>query len=147
MPKKLKLILVSSSKSCTPYIPYKALKPSFFPYTMDGQDWTTVTMKRTPSKPSAQKVAAAQAAVHAARMDSDDVKMKRKRLTTESRQALVAARCAEKKGQRDVDKELAFPPNTIRDFEAGTAAPSGAQISALQRRFAAVSLVLRIETV
>jgi ribosome-binding protein aMBF1 (putative translation factor) len=112
---------------------------------MDGQDWTTVTMKRTPSKPSVQKVAAAQAAVHAARMDSDDVKVKRKRLTTESRQALVAARVAEKKGQRDVDKELAFPPNTIRDFEAGTAAPSGAQISALHRRFAAAKLVLRVE--
>jgi ribosome-binding protein aMBF1 (putative translation factor) len=114
---------------------------------MDHQDWTTVTMKRTPSKPSGQKIAAAQAAVHAARLDSDDVKMKRKRLTTESRQALVAARVAEKKGQRDVDKELAFPPNTIRDFEAGTAAPSGAQISALQRRFAAAKLVLRVETV
>ncbi len=113
---------------------------------MDGQDWTTVTLKRS-TKPSGQKVAAAQAAVHAARMDSDEIKMKRKRLTTESRQALVAARCAEKKGQRDVDKELAFPPNTIRDFEAGTAAPSGAQISALHRRFAAAKLVLRVETV
>lgn len=113
---------------------------------MDHQDWTTVTMKRS-TKPPAAKVAAAQAAVHAARMDSDDVKIKRKRLTAESRQALVAARLAEKKGQRDVDKELAFPSNTIRDFEAGSAAPSGAQISALQRRFAAAHLVLRVETV
>ncbi len=113
---------------------------------MDGQDWTTVTMRKSTPKPK-QQIAAAQAAVHAARMDGDDIKMKRKRLTTESRQALVAARLAEKKGQRDVDKELAFPPNTIRDFEAGTAAPSGAQISALQRRFAAAHLVLRVETV
>jgi hypothetical protein len=52
-----------------------------------------------------------------------------------------------KKTQRDVDKELAFPPNTIRDFEAGTAAPSGAQISAMQRYFAAAHLVLKVETV
>jgi len=111
---------------------------------MDGQDWTTVVMRKTP-KP--KQIAAAQAAAHAARMDSDDVKVRRRRLVTESRQALVAARVAEKKGQRDVDKELAFPPNTIRDFEAGTAAPSGAQISALQRRFAASHLVLRVETV
>jgi hypothetical protein len=113
---------------------------------MDGQDWTTVVMRKTATKPK-QQIAAAQAAAHATRMDSDDIKVKRRRLTAESRQALVAARCAEKKGQRDVDKELAFPPNTIRDFEAGTAAPSGAQISALQRRFAAVQLVLRVETV
>jgi hypothetical protein len=110
-----------------------------------NQDWTTVTMRKTAPKPKQQ--AATQAAVHAARMDSDDIKVRRRRLTAESRQALVAARCAEKKGQRDVDKELAFPPNTIRDFEAGTAAPSGAQISALQRRFAAVQLVLRVEIV
>lgn len=110
---------------------------------MDHQNWTTVTMKRSMPKPKGQ-VAAAQTAVHAARMDSDEVKIRRRSLTTESRQALVAARLAEKKSQRDIDKELAFPANTIRDFEAGTA-PSGAQISALHRRFAAAHLVLRVE--
>lgn len=115
---------------------------------MSDQDWTTVVLKRAAPKPKAQ-IAAAQAAVHAARMDSDDVNIKRKRrrLTADSKQALTAARIAEKKCQRDIDKELAFPPNTIRDFEAGSAAPSGAQISALQRRFAAAHLVLRVETV
>lgn len=113
---------------------------------MDHQDWTTVQVKRT-TKPPVAKVAAAQAAAHNARLDSDDFKVKRRRLTTESRQALSAARTAIKKTQRDVDKELAFPANTIRDFEASTAAPSGNQIGILQRYFAAAQLVLKIETV
>jgi hypothetical protein len=113
---------------------------------MDLQDWTTVQLKRHV-KPAPTKVAAAQAAVHNARLDSDDFKVKRRRLTTESRQAMTAARTAIKKTQRDVDKELAFPPNTIRDFEAGTAAPGGNQIGVMQRYFAAAHLVLKIETV
>jgi hypothetical protein len=114
---------------------------------MDCQDWTTVQVKRTAPRPPPAKVAAAQAAAHNARLDGDDFKVKRRRLTTESRQALAAARVAMKKSQRDVDKELAFPPNTIRDFEAGTAAPGGPQIGAMQRYFAAAHLVLKVETV
>ncbi len=109
------------------------------------QDWTPVLLKRT-AKPSTAKVAAAQAAAHNAKLDGD-VKPKKRHLTTESRQALVAARLAMKKAQRDIDKELAFPPNTIRDFEAGAATPSGAQISALHRFFAASHLVLKVEIV
>ena len=109
------------------------------------QDWTPVQLKRHVKPPTA-KVAAAQAAIHNARLDGD-VKPKKRRLTTESRQALTAARLAMKKSQRDVEKELAFPPNTIRDFEAGTSSPSGTQIGALQRYFAAAHLVLKIETV
>jgi hypothetical protein len=114
---------------------------------MEHQDWTTVQMKRTAARPSPAKTAAAQAAVHNARLDGDDFKVKRRRLIAESRHALAAARCAMKKTQRDVDKELAFAPNTIRDYEAGTSAPNGTQIGALQRYFAAAHLVLKVETV
>ncbi len=116
---------------------------------MDCQDWTTVTVKRRAAAPPARLIAAAQAAIHTARLDSDadDLKRKKRRLAAESRQALVAARCAEKKSQRDIERELAFPVNMLRDWEAGTSAPTGAQISALQRRFAAAHLVLRVEVV
>jgi hypothetical protein len=131
----------------TPELP-TTLPPSFF--QMEHQDWTTVQVKR-PIRPTVAKAAAAQLATHNSRLDGGldggDLKPKKRRLTMESRQALVAARTAVKKSQRDVDKELAFPPNTIRDFEAGTAGPSGAQISALHRHFAAARLVLKVETV
>jgi hypothetical protein len=114
---------------------------------MDHQDWTTVVV-RNPAKASRQTVERKDTAearrLH--KLDTDEVKPVKKRLTTDSRRELTAARCAVKKSQRDVDKELAFPPNTIRDFEAGTAAPSGAQISSLHRHFAAAKLVLKIET-
>ncbi len=116
---------------------------------MDSQDWTTVQMKRKVTKTAPPPFTAAkQEAIRLARLDNaDDVKPKRRRLTAESRHALAAARTAIKKTQRDVDKELAFPPNTVRDYEAGTLTPSGPQISALQRYFAASHLVLRVETV
>ena len=114
---------------------------SFF--LMDHQDWTTVTMKRHVTNPL-QSTAGKEQGSRIAKLDAAEVVVKRRCLTAESRQALVAARLAEKKSQRDIDKELAFPANTIRDFEAGAAAPNGAQISALQRRFAAAHLVLRV---
>ncbi len=114
---------------------------------MEYQDWTTVVV-RNPARGPRQTVERKDTteARRLYKLETDEVKPVKKRLTAESRRDLTAARCAVKKSQRDIDKELAFPPNTIRDFEAGTAAPSGAQISSLQRHFAASKLVLKIET-
>ena len=109
---------------------------------MDHQDWTTVVV-RNPKKPVERKDASEAHRLH--KLDGDG-KLQKKRLTAESRRDLVAARCAINKTQRDIDREVGFPANMIRGFEAGTAAPSGAQISALHRYFAAAKLVLKVET-
>lgn len=119
---------------------------------MDCQDWETVAVRSRKTGIKTQQenkeIAQKQAGYHMYKLETaDDIKVKRKRLTADSRQALVAARIAIKKTQREVDAMCAFQPNTVRDFEAGTVAPNGSQISKLQREFAAAKLVLRIETV
>lgn len=130
---------------CISYIPPKS--PLLFKvFQMDHQDWTTVVV-RNPARAQRQTVERKDTseARRLHKLEMDDVKPVKKRLTADSRKDLVAARCAIKKSQKDIDRELGFPANTLRDFEAGTAAPSGAQISALNRYFAASKLVLKIE--
>jgi hypothetical protein len=116
---------------------------------MEHQDWTTVTVRGRKPKPNATVERNGAAAVEARRLyklETEETVPVKKRLTADSKAALVAARLAIKKAQRDVDKDLAFPPNTIRDFEAGTVVPKGQQISALHRYYAASKLSLKLET-
>ncbi len=119
-------------------------------FLMDHQDWTTVTVKGRKPKPNAtvdRNVRAAGAeAQRLYKLETEETVPVKKRLTADSKAALVAARIAIKKAQRDVDKDLAFPPNTIRDFEAGTVVPKGPQLSALHRYYAASKLSLKVET-
>ncbi len=111
---------------------------------MDHQDWTTVVVRNPKTRTVERRDTSDARRLH--KLDADEIKPQKKRLTAESRRDLAAARCAIKKSQRDIDREVGFPANMIRDFEAGTAAPSGAQISALHRYFAAAKLVLKVET-
>lgn len=117
----------------------------------DHQDWQTVTLrgkKNTHGQRQIEERRPVSSDVQLFRkLDTDaDVRPTKKRLTSDSRQALSQVRIANKKTQRDVEKELAFPPNSIRDFEAGTVVPTGAQIGSLHRYFAASKLVLKTET-
>lgn len=117
---------------------------------MDNQDWTTVTVKgrNAPSGPKQtveRKGAAGAEAQRLYKLDNEETIPKKKRLTADSKAALIAARLALKKSQRDVDKDLAFPPNTLRDFEAGTTVPKGLQLSALHRYYASSKLSLKVE--
>lgn len=114
---------------------------------MSNQDWETVVI-RNPAHAKKTVQAHNPAGGEAQRLyklATTEETPKKKRLTRESRQNLQAARTAIKKSQKDVDKELAFPVNTVRDFEAGTMAPSGKQISDLHRYFAASKLTLKVE--
>ncbi len=113
----------------------------------DHQDWQTVTLRGSRNKSKVVPKPQNSEAQRLYKLETYDAAPKKKRLTAGSRQALTQARIAIKKTQRDIDKELAFPPNTIRDFEAGTVAPSGPQISAMHRYFASATpkLVLKTE--
>ncbi len=116
---------------------------------MDNQDWTVVTLKnpnRAKKEVQERKGASNPEAQRLYKLEQAETAPTKKRLTKESRQDLQAARAAIKKTQRDVDKELAFPPNTLRDFEAGTTVPNNKQLSSLHRYFAASKLSLKTET-
>lgn len=114
---------------------------------MSAQDWETVVI-RNPAR--AKKVVQERKPVGEAqrfyKLETSEYVPQKKRLTRESRQDLQAARVEIKKSQRDIDKELSFPSNTIRDLEVGTMVPNGKQISGLHRYFAASKLTLRVET-
>ncbi len=106
---------------------------------MDGQDWTPVTIrKKTLTRQEQQKHSQV-----VAKRDTPDVGRrfleqdfpKLRFLTPESRTTLLQARLAQKLTQRDLDARCAFPPNTIRDLEAGKLAPNSKHLSSLHRFF------------
>jgi ribosome-binding protein aMBF1 (putative translation factor) len=114
---------------------------------MDHQDWTPVVLGR-PSTRSGTRAAtstkgpkvivdrdgaARNASAHAAKIEASDVPVKPKMLSTESRKLLTATRVALGKTQIQLNQLCAFPPNTIRELEAGHIHPTGAQLNKLNR--------------
>jgi hypothetical protein len=113
------------------------------------QQWETVVIrnkKMAPKQTVERKGAQGTEAQRLYKLDQSEATPVKKRLTEESRRALMAARIAKDKKQRDVEKELALPGNTLRDIENGAVVPTSQQISALHRYFSAQKLVLRIES-
>lgn len=115
---------------------------------MDHQDWTPVIVTRpstrSGSRPSATAAkgpkiiterdgAARNASAHAAKLEAADAPVKPKILSTESRKLLTATRVALGKTQVQLNQQCAFPPNTIRELEAGHVHPTGAQLNKLNR--------------
>jgi ribosome-binding protein aMBF1 (putative translation factor) len=115
---------------------------------MDHQDWTPVIVTRpstrSGSRPSATAVkgpkiiterdgAARNASAHAAKLEAADAPVKPKMLSTESRKLLTATRVSIGKTQVQLNQQCAFPPNTIRELEAGHVHPTGAQLNRLNR--------------
>lgn len=110
------------------------------------QDWEPVTIRsKNPS------VGGKRTAVTVERKSSEGARLakiereevgKPKTLTSESRQALIAARVALKKTQADMDRQCAFPANTFREIEAGRLTPVGAMLNRINRE---LKIGLRLE--
>ena len=102
------------------------------------QDWEPVTIRsKNPSVGKAsQRVSVPRKsteAIRLAKLENNDEVKKPKTLTSESRQALVAARVALKKSQAEMDAQCAFPKNTFREIEAGRLTPVGAMLNRINR--------------
>jgi hypothetical protein len=111
------------------------------------QDWDPVVIRsKNPSVGAgAQRVSVARKsteAIRLAKLDNSDEIKKPKTLTSESRQALVAARVALKKTQAEMDAQCAFPKNTFREIEAGRLTPVGAMLNRINRD---LKISLRLE--
>lgn len=111
------------------------------------QDWQPVVI-RNKQREAAKVAAAKQAmphrsneAAHLAKIEREEI-VKPKHLTSESRQALIAARLALKKSQAELDGMCAFPKNTLREIEAGRLTPTGPVLNRLNRE---LKLSLRLE--
>ncbi len=110
------------------------------------QDWDPVVLRsKNPSVGASQRVSVPRKsteAIRLAKLDNNDEMKKPKTLTSESRQALVAARVALKKTQAEMDAQCAFPKNTFREIEAGRLTPVGAMLNRINRD---LKISLRLE--
>ena len=108
-----------------------------------SQDWASIVIgtKTSASKANAPKVAGTNTllkvittgAASARSLDAATDVGKLKELTSESRQAMMSARAANKMTQVELNQRCSFPANSIRDMEAGRLTPNQSQLSVLQR--------------
>ena len=100
---------------------------------MDCQDWSTVTVGSSTRRTPAKRPTLTAGASVVRKLEADDIPKPTKSLATESRQAIVSWRVANKKTQAELNTACAFPANTIRDIEAGRLCPTPTQLNALNR--------------
>jgi len=102
---------------------------------MEGQDWDVVKITGSSEKKKGsvlkQKVSAS--TTQASKLDTATEAGRLKYLAPESKQELIAKRVALKKSQVELNQLCNFPPNTIRDIEAGKVAPTIGQLNTLNR--------------
>ncbi len=102
---------------------------------MEHQDWNPVVLRgKNPTVHTTKEVHVKTSSVgaHLAKIEREEIG-KQKTLAPESRKDMIAARLALKKTQVELDRLCAFPPNTIRDLEAGKLTPTTAQLNRLNR--------------
>jgi ribosome-binding protein aMBF1 (putative translation factor) len=102
---------------------------------MDGQDWTTVTLKKR-STPTSRDTSQRNAAIHLSKLEQPDaLPPPKKRVHPESIQALIRKRIELNLTQEKADQKCSFPRNTIKDIESHKALPTQSQQSMIQRQF------------
>ncbi len=113
----------------------------------DHQDWVPLTISRSGSAAASKPLGAApgptarpkvsQEARQKAKIADAEGPVKQKVLAPESRQAIVNFRVGpdapQKRTQAELNSLCGFPPNTIRDIEAGKLTPSIGQLNTLNR--------------
>lgn len=100
---------------------------------MDGQDWQTITINKTARKTTAAHPPVSSALAVARRLEHDETPKPKKSLSSESRQAILQGRVANKWNQTQLNTQCSFPQNTIRDIENGKLCPTPQQLNILSR--------------
>ena len=119
---------------------------------MDHQDWTTVTVRRRYSKKDA--IASGQGSIQSrdpaknekirmAKLADADGPGPKKRVNSESLQALIRKRIEMKLTQEKADITCAFPRNTFKDIESNRLVPSEDQKRRIQQN---LGIQLKIDT-
>lgn len=119
---------------------------------MDCQDWTTVTVKRRSSKK--EQIKSGNTTIQArdpnksekirmAKLADSDEPLAKKRVNSESLQALIRKRIELKFSQEKADNVCAFPRNTFKDIEAHRLIPSEDQKRRIHQNF---GIQLKIES-
>ena len=119
----------------------------------DGQDWTEVKIRGKPKTTTTNQNIQKQSFTpnshhmgnpgsHERKLDQATDVVKPKKLTSESKQHIVAYRMSKKLTQDQLNQECRFPVNTIREIEAGRAHPSPKQLNVLN---SVLQIALRYE--
>ena len=95
---------------------------------MDDQDWTPVILNK--QKKVKQPIHNAEAK-RLYKLENDDVLMKPKMLSQESRQMLIKFRVDNKLSQSDLDARCCFAKNSIQQIESNKRPPSNSEIQIL----------------
>lgn len=118
---------------------------------MECQDWTTVTIKRRIPKKEAisrgmgttvVRDSERSERVRLAKLDTDDVIIPKKRVTSMSLQELIRARIGLGITQDRADSACSFPKHTFKELEANRLIPNEAQKHRIQQIF---GVTLKIE--
>jgi len=98
---------------------------------MDHQDWTEVSVKKRSHRP--KHVVTTPEVAKLKKLENDDIHVKPKMFSQESRNAIVQARIANNLSQSDLDAHCSFPKNTIQQLEANKRAPTSKELQTLNR--------------
>lgn len=118
---------------------------------MDGQDWTTVTVRRRNTKKDA--ITSGQGSIQyrdpvrnekirMAKLADTDGPIPKKRVNSESLQALIRKRIEMKITQEKADITCSFPRNTFKDIESNRLVPNEGQKQCILQNF---SVQLKID--
>jgi len=100
---------------------------------MSEQDWTPVVLHKVKPKtqiterhtnPDAQKLR---------KLENDEIHVKPKMFSHESKQFIIKYRIDNKLSQSDLDARCSFPKNTIQQLEANKRAPTTKELQTLNR--------------
>lgn len=103
-----------------------------------GQDWTTVTIKKAPSSKQTSTqpksiLKKSTEGAHFHKLETMETAGKVKRLSSESKQEMIAKRVANGWNQQALNQQCGFPLNTVRDIEAGKFVPTPGQLNTLNK--------------
>ncbi len=102
---------------------------------MNTQDWEPVVLRnKNPTVGTTKQIVEKRSseAQRLAKVDREEY-AKPKQLAAQSRKDLVSARVALKLTQDQLNQKCAFPPHTIKGFEAGQLTPTGSHLNRLNR--------------
>lgn len=100
---------------------------------MDGQDWNPITINRTSSKHA--QTARTHGAALIRHLETEEIPKPTKKLSSDSRNAMIRSRTGKSMTQAQVNAACALPLNTIRDIENGKLCPSPTQMNVIARLF------------
>lgn len=99
---------------------------------MDNQDWTPVVVNKKRTTTIVPKSTNPDV-VKLRKLENDEIYVKPKMFSNESRKAIIDYRIRNKFNQSQLDAVCSFPKNTIQQIEAHKRTPSTKELNTLNR--------------